>query len=137
MSEIDYSLSVRRRALNLIWTAAGEYGFEPEFLAFTQNGQPDLYMNSIIGYVRKWYAGPELNELFSTVGNALLRETFDGVVWIGLENCAYEREVKGRTSPRLCRRIFPPADGTVPPAVDGAEQPRVRPPVRQMEHSPR
>ena len=96
MSEIDYSLSVRRRALNLIWTAAGEYGFEPEFLAFTQNGQPDLYMNSIIGYVRKWYAGPELNELFSTVGNALLRETFDGVVWIGLENCAYEREVKER-----------------------------------------
>ena len=96
MSEIDYSLSVRRRALNLIWTAAGEYRFEPEFMAFTQDGQPDIYMNSIIGYVRKWYGGPELDELFSVIGSALMRETFDGILWIGLENCAYEREVKER-----------------------------------------
>lgn len=96
MSEIDYSLSVRRRALNLIWTAAGEYRFEPEFMAFTQDGQPDIYMNSIIGYVRKWYGGPKLDDLFSVIGSALLRETFDGILWIGLENCAYEREVKER-----------------------------------------
>ena len=49
MSEIDYSLSVRRRALNLIWTADGEYGFEPEFLAFTQNGERDVDKFSFSG----------------------------------------------------------------------------------------
>ena len=44
-----------RRALNIIWTAAGDYSFTPAFTAFTQDGEPDFYMNSIIGYVHKWY----------------------------------------------------------------------------------
>ncbi len=96
MSSTDSSLSVRRRALNMIWTAAGEYGFDPVFIAFTQDGQPDFYMNSIIGYVRKWYDHQIMKELFDAVENSLLKETFDGVLWIGLENCAFEREVRQR-----------------------------------------
>ena len=96
MSSTDYGISAQRRALNIIWTAAGEYGFEPAFMAFTQNGQPDLYMDSIIGYVRKWYDSGAMQELFDTIGASLMRETFDGILWIGLENCAFEREVRER-----------------------------------------
>ena len=68
MSSTDYGISARRRALNIIWTAAGEYGFEPAFMAFSQDGNPDLYMNSIIGYVRKWYDRQIMQELFDTIG---------------------------------------------------------------------
>lgn len=96
MDTVDKSLSSRRRALNLVWTAAGEYGFEPSFLSFTQDGQPDFYMNSIIGYVHKWYDQEIMEELFDTIGSALLRETLDGLLWIGLEHCAYLREVQER-----------------------------------------
>lgn len=96
MSSTDYGIPAQRRALNIIWTAAGEYGFEPAFMAFTQDGQPDLYMDSIIGYVRKWYDSGAMQELFDTIGASLMRETFDGILWIGLENCAFEREVKER-----------------------------------------
>lgn len=96
MSSTDYGVPARRRALNIIWTAAGEYGFEPAFMAFTQDGQPDLYMDSIIGYVRKWYDRETMQELFDTTGSSLMRETFDGILWIGLENCAFEREVRER-----------------------------------------
>lgn len=96
MSSTDYGIPAQRRALNIIWTAAGEYGFEPAFMAFTQDGQPDLYMDSIIGYVRKWYDSGAMQELFNTIGSSLMRETFDGILWIGLENCAFEREVKER-----------------------------------------
>ncbi|HJA19449.1 MAG TPA: hypothetical protein H9959_06080, partial [Candidatus Mediterraneibacter ornithocaccae] len=96
MSSTDYGISARRRALNIIWTAAGEYGFEPAFMAFSQDGKPDLYMNSIIGYVRKWYDREIMQELFDTIGSSFMRETFDGILWIGLENCAFEREVRER-----------------------------------------
>ena len=96
MSSTDYGVPSRRRALNIIWTAAGEYGFEPAFMAFTQDGQPDLYMDSIIGYVRKWYDRETMQKLFDTTGSSLMRETFDGILWIGLENCAFEREVRER-----------------------------------------
>ena len=96
MSSTDYGIPARRRALNIIWTAAGEYGFEPAFMAFTQDGQPDLYMDSIIGYVRKWYDRETMQKLFDTTGSSLMRETFDGILWIGLENCAFEREVRER-----------------------------------------
>ena len=96
MSSTDYGVPARRRALNIIWTAAGEYGFEPAFMAFTQDGQPDLYMDSIIGYVRKWYDRETMQKLFDTTGSSLMRETFDGILWIGLENCAFEREVRER-----------------------------------------
>ena len=41
----------QRRAVNLIWAAAGEYGFEPKFLAMKTDGTPDFYMNFVIGLV--------------------------------------------------------------------------------------
>ena len=45
----------QRRALNMVWTAAGEYGFMPDFLAFHRDGSPDLYLNSVIGFARRFY----------------------------------------------------------------------------------
>lgn len=32
----------QRRAVNLIWAAAGAYGFEPKFLAMKTDGTPDF-----------------------------------------------------------------------------------------------
>lgn len=43
----------QRRAVNLIWAAAGVYGFEPKFLAMKTDGTPDFYMNFVIGLVHK------------------------------------------------------------------------------------
>lgn len=88
--------SPERRALNIIWTAAGDYSFIPAFTAFWQDGEPDLYMNSIIGYVHKWYDPDILGELFEQISHSFLRETLDGLLWVALENCAYEREVARR-----------------------------------------
>ena len=41
----------QRRAVNLVWTAAADYRFEPRFLALRTDGAPDFYMNCVIGYV--------------------------------------------------------------------------------------
>lgn len=89
-------LSNAQRAKNLIWTAAEDYNFEPQFLAFWQNGEPDFYMNSIIGYTQKWHGGEALSDLFDSLQLSMRHETLDGLLWVALENCVYEREVCSR-----------------------------------------
>ena len=56
--------SEKRRARNLIWNAAADYSFEPDFKAYDEDGRADLYWNSIIGAVRKNY-GAETIEAVS------------------------------------------------------------------------
>ena len=45
----------QRRAMNQVWNGAGVYGFEPLFLSLNGDGSPNLYLNTIVGCVRKWY----------------------------------------------------------------------------------
>ncbi|MFR0883457.1 MAG: hypothetical protein ACLSH5_09435 [Christensenellales bacterium] len=84
------SSSLKRRIFNVIWTAAGEYDFQPEFTAFFPDGSPDFYMNSIIGYARKWYDRDIMERLFDRLKLSVFRETLDGLLWIALENSTYE-----------------------------------------------
>ena len=89
-------ISAVRRAENMVWTAAGVYDFEPQFLSFWQDGTPDFYTNSIIGYAHKWYFTTAMQTLFSTINDSLHRDLYDGLLWFVLENCTFEREVSAR-----------------------------------------
>lgn len=80
----------------MIWTAAGDYQFDPVFTAYWLDGEPNFYLNSVIGYAHKWYGGPVMDQLFETIRLSLRRETCDGLLWVALENCVYEREVQAR-----------------------------------------
>ena len=44
-----------KRAENMIWNAAGDYGFRPDFKAFDKAGHAELYWNCIIGAARRHY----------------------------------------------------------------------------------
>ena len=55
----------QRRAINQVWTACGDYKFEPQFLAMQSDGQPDLYMNCVIGLVHKWFGDELPKQLFA------------------------------------------------------------------------
>lgn len=95
-----------KRAENMVWTAAGDYGFEPEFLAFCQDGQPDVYLNSIIGYAHKWFGTAVLETLTEPLKHTLRRETYEGLLWFAIENCVYEREVRQRPLLEELRRDY-------------------------------
>lgn len=86
-------LSPDKRAKNLVWTAAQDYDFEPEFLAFRQDGSPDFYLNSIIGYAHKWYHSAAFDEFLHSLKGTLHSETYDGLLWFALEHCTFQREV--------------------------------------------
>lgn len=76
----------------MIWTTAEAYDFEPEYMAFLPSGQPDPYMNAIIGFVHKHYDPAVMARLFSAFDQTLLEEIYTGLLWIGLEKAVFERE---------------------------------------------
>ncbi|MCR4656112.1 MAG: hypothetical protein K5770_07795 [Lachnospiraceae bacterium] len=90
-----------RRARNIIWNAAGDYGFEPPFLAFFPDGTPDNYFNMVVGLTKKWLELERLWEAFASYENDRRAQEFDDYLWLGLENCVYEKELPER--PMLSR----------------------------------
>ena len=86
----------QRRACNQIWTAAGVYDFDPQFMAFDMDGAPDLYMNCIVGLAHKWYGEEMLKTLFSKWTGDGRQAMFDDLAWLSLENALYERELPVR-----------------------------------------
>ncbi len=85
-----------KRACNLIWTAAGDHSFTPDFKAYDGQGQAELYFNCIIGAARKHYDYPQLQSLFSAFDRYEDGEVYEGLLWLGLENCVFQRELPSR-----------------------------------------
>lgn len=93
-----------RRARNIIWNAAGRYDFDPPFMAFFPNGKPDNYFNMAAGLVQKWLDMPRLWDFFASYENDRRADEFDDLLWLGLENCVYEKELEERPILRQLRR---------------------------------
>lgn len=85
-----------RRALNIIWNAAGRYDFDPPFMAFYPNGQPDTYFNMVIGLTAKYFDIGKVEKFFESYSGAARAEEFDEFLWLGIENCVYENELPER-----------------------------------------
>ena len=88
----------RRRAVNMVWNGAEDYGFQPDVLAYDENGQAELYLNSILGILHRQYDWKVLSEVLDSVRGPE-QESGRALLWLGLERCAYLRE-KG-TRPAL------------------------------------
>ena len=86
----------KKRAENIIWSCAGCYTFTPDFKAYDRNGVADLYWNCIIGAVRKHYDYPVIEEVLRSFQQYEERDTYEGLMWLGLENCVYQKEVLQR-----------------------------------------
>lgn len=96
----------KKRAVNLIWNAAQDYDFTPDFKAYDKNARADLYWNTIIGAVRRHYDYPQLEKLFLSFQQYEDADTYEGLLWLGLENCVYGREVQDRPVLRYLRQNY-------------------------------
>lgn len=96
----------KRRASNLIWNAAQDYEFEPDFKAFDEEGQADLYWNSIIGAVRKNYDAQIIDKLFSLLRGSENEVLYEQLIWLGLEHAVYQREASLRPALPALRRSY-------------------------------
>lgn len=89
---MDISDTEKRRAENLIWNAAGDYGFQPDFRVFDAEGRADLYWNSIIGAVRRRYDWQTLSGMFRDFRGRLNQLEYENLTWLALENAVFPRE---------------------------------------------
>lgn len=86
----------KKRAVNLIWNSAANYDFTPDFKAYDDKGQADIYWNCIIGAVRKFYDYPQLEKVFAAFQQYEDSDSYEGLLWLGLENCVFQKERSDR-----------------------------------------
>ncbi len=106
VTDMEISDSEKRRARNQVWTAAEEYGFDPELKAYDEDGRADLYWNCIIGTVRRDYDRDELNRFFTTFRGSVDEQLYEQLVWLGLESAAFAREAGSRPALPSLRRQY-------------------------------
>ena len=85
-----------KRAVNIIWNGAKDHSFSPDFKAFDENGNADLYWNLIIGAVRRHYEYPKLEALLRIFDQYEDSDLYQSLFWLGLENCTFYRELPER-----------------------------------------
>lgn len=83
----------QRRALNQVWNGAEAYGFEPLFLSLNADGSPNLYLNTIVGCVRKWYGEEGPAQLFQAWAGDRRQALLDDLAWLALESAVYQLEL--------------------------------------------
>lgn len=88
--------AAERRSANQVWNAAGDYSFEPLFLARQRDGSPRLYLNCVIGFVRKYYGQERVEKLFALWEGDAKQSSLDELVWLYLEHAVYLRELPSR-----------------------------------------
>ena len=98
--------SMQRRAMNQVWNAAGRYDCEAPFLAFKPDGSPDFYLNTVIGLAIRWLDTEALNAFFASYAHSARARALDMLVWLGIEQCLYEKEIPERPMLAHMRRQY-------------------------------
>lgn len=93
---MNASPAQQRRAKNIVWSSAENYEFESPFLSFDHLGEANFYLNLIVGLVYKWLDWEKLAVLFNRFEGTVLESTYDGLLWLALEQVVYERELPQR-----------------------------------------
>ncbi len=86
----------KKRACNLIWNAAEDYQFTPDFKFYHRDGRADVYWNSILGLARKYYEYDKLKKLFRGLETEEDADIYENLLWMGLENALVRKERESR-----------------------------------------
>ena len=103
---MDIQEQQKKRASNIIWNAAKNYDFTPDFKAYDAEGHAELYWNCILGAAHRHYDYAKLDALFSTLRQEEDEDIYTGLLWLGLENAIYERECVDRPALTQLRQKY-------------------------------
>lgn len=104
MDEIDSF--EKRRACNLVWSAAGSQNFEPPLLVYDGVGKADLYWNSVIGAIYRHFDWPALQLFYRSFEGDSWRVVKENLFWLALEQAAYTAEVGNRPAYASLRKEY-------------------------------
>lgn len=84
------------RIANIQWAGAGSYDFENFIIGENIDGNPDFYINLIIGLAIKYLGEREIQKLFDAWAYNFRRDRYDLALVYILEDFAYKKEVRER-----------------------------------------
>ena len=86
----------KRRADNIIWNCASDYSFAPDFKAYDNNGEVDIYWNILYGSARRHYEYEKLEKFFAMLDKYKNSAVYESVFWNAMEPLLYRKEVRSR-----------------------------------------
>lgn len=96
----------QRRAVNLVWNGAKNHSFEPDFKVYDSSGEASIYWNIIIGAVRRHYDYSKFAQIFHTFDQYEDGDIYEGLLWLGLENSTYQKELADRPILKSLRESY-------------------------------
>ena len=93
-----------RRAVNQIWNGAGRYDVQPEQAAFDEGGDPELYLNTVMGLARRDYDFARFQPMLHAFQQQPQGGLYSDIFWLGLEHAVYEKESPRRPALESLRR---------------------------------
>ena len=96
----------KNRIDNLQWAGAENYSFSPVLYGEDLAGNPDFYLNLILGLAAKYFGNHALEHLFAAFSGKMQQEKYDLFALYLLEEAVYDREVKIRPVLYDLRRDF-------------------------------
>lgn len=96
----------KNRIDNLQWAGAENYNFPPVLYGEDLAGNPDFYLNLILGLAAKYFGADTLERLFASWSGQMQREKYDLFALYLLEEAVYRREVDERPVLSDLRRDF-------------------------------
>ena len=94
------------RIKNIIWDGSMDYDKEPFITGEDISGNPDFYLNLIIGLSSKYFGSDNLEKIFNNWQYNLHRDKFDLFAIFLLEDLVYEKEVQFRQVLTPLRKLY-------------------------------
>lgn len=94
------------RIKNIIWDGSMDYAKEPFITGEDISGNPDFYLNLIIGLSAKYFGSDNLEKIFNNWQYNLHRDKFDLFAIFLLEDLVYEKEVGSRQVLTPLRKLY-------------------------------
>lgn len=94
------------RIKNIIWDGSMDYDKEPFITGEDISGNPDFYLNLIIGLSAKYFGSDNLEKIFNNWQYNLHRDKFDLFAIFLLEDLVYEKEVQSRQVLTPLRKLY-------------------------------
>ena len=91
---------------NLQWAGAENYDYKPVLYGLDLAGNPDFYLNLILGLAAKYFGADTLDALFGRFSGQLQREKYELFALYLLEDVVYHREGKERPVLSELRKDF-------------------------------
>ncbi len=100
---MEVAAASAKRAMNMVWTASGEYDLEPIYLFYDRNNEPDIYRNTLLGLGYRMFDRDVLIPFLRGIEVGLRRDLIHRITLFILGKMVYRHFIEERPGLELLR----------------------------------